>query len=89
MIEIVVEIKNDEGLHARPAASFVKLASTFDADIAVSSGDESVNGKSILGVMILAAEKGRKLRVTATGADASDALKALKYLVEVEKFGEK
>lgn len=84
-----VEIKNNNGLHARPAAAFVNLTSRFKSNIKVSKGNETVDGKSILGLMLLAAEKGSRLKIVADGSDEDKVLCALKNLVEVEKFGEK
>lgn len=86
---VEIEIKNINGLHARPAAAFVKLTSKFRSNIKVSKGRETVDGKSILGLMLLAAEKGSKLKITAEGNDEEKALEAIKNLVEIEKFGEK
>lgn len=88
MRTIEVEIRNSNGLHARPAASFVKLSSTFKCDISVTKGKETVNGKSIMGLMLLAAPKGTKLKVVADGSDEQEALNAIRNLVEVETFGE-
>ncbi|HSG82235.1 MAG TPA: HPr family phosphocarrier protein [Gemmatimonadota bacterium] len=82
-----VTIANAYGLHARPAAEFVKLANTFKSEILVSKDGLEVNGKSIMGVMMLAAEKGSSLRVRAVGVDAQDAVEALCALVE-RGFGE-
>jgi phosphocarrier protein len=81
MVERVVEIVNPLGLHARPAAEFVKLASRFTADVQVEKDGMVVNGKSIMGVMTLAAECGSSIRIEATGADAEAALTALVDLV--------
>lgn len=80
-------ISNTLGLHARPAAMFVQLASTFSSDITVERGKERVNGKSIMGIMMLAAGKGLKITVTAEGEDAAQAVDALEELVN-GKFGE-
>lgn len=77
-----VRIANRLGLHARPAAEFVKLASRFSSDIFVVKDDMEVNGKSIMGMMMLAAEQGVGLRIRAHGPDAGDALAALVALVE-------
>lgn len=87
MKEIVVQIKNKLGLHARPAAMFVKTASKFDADIFISRDSQVVNGKSIMGVMMLAAEKGAELTLSADGKDEEEALIALAALFE-KKFDE-
>ena len=61
MKEIEVEIRNEAGLHARPSSLFVQIAGEYDANVTVVSEGEEVNGKSIMGLMLLAAEKGRKL----------------------------
>jgi len=76
-----VEIVNAAGMHARPAAEFVKLAGRFASEIRVEKDGLEVNGKSIMGVLMLAAEHGSRLRLSATGNDAEDALEALSDLV--------
>lgn len=81
-------IKNSNGLHARPAALFVKTASRFQSEIWVEKEEERVNGKSIMGLMMLAAAQGTMFRVIAEGNDAREALQALEDLVETH-FGEK
>lgn len=86
-IERRVTVSNKYGLHARPAAEFVKLASTFDAEISVRKDDLEVNGKSIMGVMMLAAENGTELVIRATGVDAEVAIESLTAFV-LGKFGE-
>ncbi len=75
-------IQNEAGLHARPAAMFVKLANTFVADIWVEKDDEQVNGKSIMGLMMLAAGPGSVVVVSAEGVDAEVALQAIAELIE-------
>ena len=75
-------IPNPEGLHARPAAKFVKLANRFESEIWVQKGEEEVNGKSIMGLMILAAEQGAVITVSAEGADGEEALKQIGSLIE-------
>ena len=94
MIERQATIVNQEGLHARPAARIVRLASSFAseielfrADIFVSRDDLEVNGKSIMGVMMLAAECGSEITIRATGPDAEQAVQALAELV-ADGFGE-
>ena len=82
-----VRVANRLGLHARPAAEFVKLANRFSSDILVLRDDMEVNGKSIMGMMMLAAEQGVELVIRASGDDADDALSALAALVE-RGFGE-
>jgi phosphocarrier protein len=87
MIEREVTIANKNGLHARPAAEIVKTAAKYKADITLVRDDLEVNGKSIMGVMMLAAEYGSTLMLRADGPDAEDAVGALAKLIE-GKFGE-
>jgi phosphocarrier protein len=87
MPERSVQIVNKAGLHARPAAEIVKLAAKYSSDITVSRDELEVNGKSIMGVMMLAAECGATLQLKAEGPDASEAIDALAKLIE-SKFGE-
>jgi phosphocarrier protein HPr len=87
MPERTVQIVNKAGLHARPAAEIVKLAARYTSDITVMRDELEVNGKSIMGVMMLAAECGSTLQLKAEGPDASEALDALSKLFE-SKFGE-
>jgi phosphocarrier protein len=87
MPERTVQIVNKNGLHARPAAEIVKLAAKFKSEITVVKDDLDVNGKSIMGVMMLAAEHGSSITFRAEGADAEQALDALATLVR-NKFGE-
>jgi len=82
-----VRISNELGLHARPAAAFVKLSARYDCEVYIAKGDLEVNGKSIMGVMMLAAECGSTVRIRAEGADAAAAVEALASLVE-GGFGE-
>ena len=86
-MECDLVIDNDLGLHARPAALFVKVANVFNSDIYLEKDGERVNGKSIMGVMMLAASKGSRLRIVVDGRDAEEAIEALKKLFE-DKFGE-
>jgi phosphocarrier protein HPr len=81
VIEREARIVNPLGMHARPAAEFVKIATRFKAKVDVQRDSLSVNGKSIMGVMMLAAEQGSSLRIRAEGADAEEALEALCALV--------
>ncbi|MDX1623293.1 MAG: HPr family phosphocarrier protein [Gemmatimonadota bacterium] len=80
--EAEVEIRNRLGLHARPAAHFVRCSSRFDSDVYVLRDGVEINGKSIMGVMMLAAEQGARLRIRAEGEDAEEAVSALVELVE-------
>ena len=82
-----VTVVNRLGLHARPAAEFVKLSSNFVSTILVEKGELEVNGKSIMGVMMLAAEAGSVLRIRAAGEDSNVAVDALCALV-ADHFGE-
>ena len=83
-----VKIQNIKGLHARATATFVKLAETFQSEIMVSkSGGEPMSGKSIMGLLMLAAPLGETLKIQATGPDAEKAVQALADLVR-HKFGE-
>lgn len=87
MPERTVQIVNKAGLHARPAAEIVKLAAKYNAEITVVRDELEVNGKSIMGVMMLAAECGSTLMLKAEGPEAKEALDALARLIE-SKFGE-
>jgi phosphocarrier protein HPr len=87
MVTREVTIINKLGLHARPAAQLVKTASQFSAEIFFKKGNLEVNGKSIMGVMMLAAEKGSKILITADGDDEVQALEALVKVFQT-KFGE-
>jgi phosphocarrier protein len=77
-----LEIKNRLGLHARAAALLVQMVAKFDAEITVSKDDQTVNGKSILGLMMLAAGQGSSIEVCAQGPDAEAALDAIAALIE-------
>lgn len=81
MLERELTITNKNGMHARPAAQFVKLASQFKSEILVEKDDEQVNGKSIMGLMMLAAARGEKIKVTVQGADQDAAMAAIENLV--------
>lgn len=87
MVERSVTIVNKNGLHARPAAEIVKTAAKFRSDITLVRDDLEVNGKSIMGVMMLAAEYGATIVLRADGPDAQAAVDALAELIE-GKFGE-
>ena len=75
-------VVNKMGMHARPAAQFVKLASKFKCEVWVEKDDEQVNGKSIMGLMMLAAGFGAKLNLTTDGLDAETALQELGQLIQ-------
>ncbi|GAB4170775.1 MAG: HPr family phosphocarrier protein [Terrimicrobiaceae bacterium] len=83
--DIVIENRN--GLHARPAAMFVKISSRYRAEVWVEKDGERVNGKSIMGLMMLAAGKGSRLHILAEGVDADKVVAEISNLVET-RFGE-
>ena len=87
MIERAVTIQNKLGLHARAAAKFVSLASGFQSKVELSRSTRTVNGKSIMGVMMLAAGRGTSLVLRIDGRDESDAATALEELINA-RFGE-
>lgn len=87
MLRREVTIINKLGLHARAASKFVTLASRFQSDIRLARGSREVNGKSILGVMMLAAGRGTVLEIVAEGADEEYAIRALEELIGM-RFGE-
>jgi phosphotransferase system HPr (HPr) family protein len=80
-----ITIKNSQGLHARPAALFVQVANKFNSRISVRSDSEEVNGKSIMGILMLGAEKGSVIVIEAEGDDASLALSELESIVTQEE----
>jgi phosphocarrier protein HPr len=80
-VEKDIPIANRLGLHARPAAMFVRIASRYRSEIWVSKEDEEVNGKSIMGLMMLAAGQGSKLRIRCEGPDADKAMEELEELI--------
>ncbi|MDZ7331044.1 MAG: HPr family phosphocarrier protein [candidate division KSB1 bacterium] len=83
-----VTILNSLGLHARPSAQFVKVASKFKSDVYLSKNDREVNGKSIMGVMTLAAEMGSTLTIRVDGEDEELAMEALVNLVNAKFYEE-
>lgn len=87
MEQRTLTIRNQRGLHARAASKFVKLAGQFDADVTVSKDGQSVSGRSIMGLMMLAAGIGTTIDVVCTGVDAVTAMEAIAQLV-ADKFGE-
>ena len=82
MVSATATVKNELGLHARPAALFVQLATRFASDVVLGKNGVEVNGKSIMGVMMLAAEHGSTLEIRAEGSDEASALAELVALVE-------
>ncbi len=87
MIRKTVQIINKLGLHARAAAKFVQVASGFQAEINVHSSHRDVSGKSIMGIMMLAAGKGTEIEISTSGPDEKEAMAALEELIN-NKFGE-
>jgi phosphocarrier protein len=87
MTERTVTVTNQAGIHTRPASIIVRTASSFDADIIIQRGAYEINGKSVIGVMTLAAEQGAKLTLRADGSDEKEALAALADLF-ARGFGE-
>ncbi|WP_407535804.1 HPr family phosphocarrier protein [Cetobacterium somerae] len=88
MKKVEVTIKNKAGLHARPSSLFVQTASKYDSDINVIFDDEVINGKSIMGLMLFAAEQGRVLTLECDGEDEEEMIADLIDLIEVKKFNE-
>jgi phosphotransferase system HPr (HPr) family protein len=86
-MEELVTVRNYPGIHAHPAVLFVKRASKFRSEVSVSNGAVTVNGKSIMGVLMLAAETGTVLTIRATGPDEGEAVSALVKLID-SKFEE-
>lgn len=78
-------VKNKQGLHARPAALFVQIANKFDSRITVKRDEEEVNGKSIMGILMLGAEKGSEIFIEIEGEDAHLAIEELEKLVASEE----
>lgn len=81
-------VLNRLGIHARPAALFVRTAGRFQCEISIEKDGERVNGKSIMGLMMLAAGPGSRIRIEVSGSDAEAALLAIEDLISVRKFDE-
>ena len=88
MIEKEIQIRNKLGLHARAAVKFVNLANRYSASVKVIKDDTEIDGKSILGILTLAAVQGSSVLLRVSGKDQEEAMKALTALVK-DKFGEK
>ena len=80
-LEKKIIIKNKQGLHARPAAIFVQIANKFDSDISVIKDGEEINGKSIMGILMLGAEEGACIHLKVTGPDAQEAITELESIL--------
>ena len=87
-MEKKIVIRNKSGLHARPASLFVQIANKYDCEISIRKGKQKVNGKSIMGIMMLAAEKGSKVVIIADGEDAKEAVQELEGLLLSETIEE-
>lgn len=87
-IEKEIIIKNEQGLHARPAAMFVQIASKYNSEITVRKGDEKINGKSIMGILTLGAQQNSSIIVEADGEDAESVLADLEALLSKENIHE-
>ncbi|MFH0738784.1 MAG: HPr family phosphocarrier protein [Candidatus Omnitrophota bacterium] len=85
LIQKKVVVKNRQGLHARPAALFVQVANKFDARIIIKRDKEEVNGKSIMGILMLGAEKGSSIVIEADGDDALKAIEELEKVINSEE----
>ncbi|MBL7129962.1 MAG: HPr family phosphocarrier protein [Candidatus Omnitrophica bacterium] len=85
MVKRRLKVKNKQGLHARPAALFVQLANKFDSKITVAKDNQEVNGKSIMGILMLAAEKNSEILITAEGDDAKEAIDTLEELISKDE----
>ncbi len=80
-----IKIRNSQGLHARPASAFVKIAIQFSSDVTVRKGSDAVNGKSIMGLMTLAANKGSTIEIEVSGSDAERAMAALEEFLKNDR----
>ncbi|MBM3246891.1 MAG: HPr family phosphocarrier protein [Candidatus Omnitrophica bacterium] len=85
LIKKKIVIRNKQGLHARPAALFVQVANKFDSRITLKRDKEEVNGKSIMGILMLGAEKGSEITIEIEGDDASSAIAELEKIVSQEE----
>lgn len=84
-IERKIRVKNQQGLHARPAALFVQIANKYDSVIKVLKDNQVVNGKSIMGILMLAAEKDSEIVIIAEGSDSEDAVLELENLLNSDE----
>jgi phosphocarrier protein len=85
LVKKELTVKNKQGLHARPAAVFVQIANKFDSRITVKRDEEEVNGKSIMGILMLGAERGSVIVVEVEGEDAEEAMQELEKLITSEE----
>ena len=87
-VEKAVVIKNKQGLHARPAALFVQIANKFTSEVTIAKGRQKVNGKSIMGIMMLAAGAGSRVTIIVNGEDADKAIAELERLLLTDDIDE-
>lgn len=80
-VEKQIIIRNKQGLHARPAATFVQIANKYESEISVRKDNEEINGKSIMGILMLAAEEGSTVSIKAVGVDAAEAVAELEQIL--------
>jgi phosphocarrier protein HPr len=85
LVKKKIIVKNNQGLHARPAALFVQVANRFDSRVTVSRDKEEVDGKSIMGILMLGAEKGSVIVIQADGSDAQQAIAELEKIITQEE----
>ena len=86
LIQREITVKNPQGLHARPAAMFVQIASKYNSHVMIQKGDEKVNGKSIMGILTLGAQKNSKVILEINGEDAQQAMLELGNLLIKESL---
>ena len=87
IIKKKLKIKNSQGLHARPASNFVRIANKFESEVSVRRGAEAVNGKSIMGLLILAANQGSEIEIEVCGRDAAEAMRELEDFLSRDQEG--
>lgn len=87
LIEKKLTIKNEQGLHARPAALFVQIANKYESEVLIRKGRQKVNGKSIMGLLTLAAEKGSSICLKVDGPDAEEAMRELEKIISGGNIG--
>jgi phosphotransferase system HPr (HPr) family protein len=86
MEKLTIKLNNPEGLHARPAAIFVQVASKYQSELEIEAHEVKVNGKSIIGIMSLGAFNGEEITLTAKGQDDKQMIQALKALIEFKVY---
>ncbi|MFC1667310.1 HPr family phosphocarrier protein [Candidatus Omnitrophota bacterium] len=86
LLEKKLIVNNKQGLHARPAAIFVQIANKYESEVVVRKGKDKVNGKSIMGLMTLAAEKGSLIYLSISGPDAKEAMQELEGIISGERI---